>query len=144
MGFSVGAVVGARLASPESTCVAICGDGGFLMHVGEVSTASQKNVGAIWVVWSENDLNMVSQGMGWIFKDGEAYRDYYKIGAPDLVKVAEGLGADAVAVRTPAAFETAFLNAMQAADQGRPQVIVVHEDSSAMPPFYINQFPWNP
>ena len=46
----IGAVIGAKLARPEATCVALTGDGAFLMHGSEISTAKRYGVGAIWIV----------------------------------------------------------------------------------------------
>jgi acetolactate synthase-1/2/3 large subunit len=39
MGYGVPGAVGAKLASPDSTVVALCGDGGFLMTGQEIETA---------------------------------------------------------------------------------------------------------
>ena len=69
MGFAVAAVIGAKIGAPDEDCVALVGDGAFLMHGNEVSTAAQHNIGAIWVVLYDNDLNMVSQGMANFFPD---------------------------------------------------------------------------
>jgi acetolactate synthase-1/2/3 large subunit len=139
MGFGVCAVVGAKIAAPAETCLAIVGDGAFMMHAAEVSTAAAHSVGAIWVVLYDNDLGMVSQGMGQLFPPAADWEDYYALGAPDLVKVAEGFGADAVAVtqtQTPTDFEEALQAAIQNANESsRPQVIVVSIDTQPMPPY---------
>jgi acetolactate synthase-1/2/3 large subunit len=139
MGFGVCAVVGAKIAAPDETCLAIVGDGAFMMHAAEVSTAAAHNVGAIWVVLYDNDLAMVSQGMGQLFPPAADWEDYYALGAPDLVKVAEGFGADAVAIartQTPADFEEALQTAIQNANESsKPQVIVVSVDTQPMPPY---------
>ena len=139
MGFGVCAVVGAKIAAPSETCLAIVGDGAFMMHAAEVSTAAAQKAGAIWVVLYDNDLAMVSQGMGELFPPASGWTDYYSLGAPDLVKVAEGFGADAIAVKKdkgPADFETALKAAIKNADQRKkPQVIVVSIDTQAMPPY---------
>jgi acetolactate synthase-1/2/3 large subunit len=134
MGYATSAVVGAKLAAPDRTCLSIGGDGSFLMHGMEVSTAKQYGAGAIWMVWSENDLNMVSQSMAANFPD-PVWNDYYKLGNPDLVKVAEGLGADSYAVHSPDDLKNALRRAIDGGQKGRPQVIVVYEDPSAVPPF---------
>ena len=139
MGFGVCAVVGAKIAAPTETCLAIVGDGAFMMHAAEVSTAAAQKAGAIWVVLYDNDLAMVSQGMGALFPPALGWTDYYSLGAPDLVKVAEGFGADAIAVtqnQGPADFETALKAAITNADQRKkPQVIVVSIDTQVMPPY---------
>ena len=138
MGFGVGAVIGGKIGAPGQTCLALVGDGAFLMHGAEVSTAAQHGVGAIWVVLQDDDLSMVSQGMGELFPPSASWKQYYKLGAPDLVKFAEGLGAQAVAItraQGPAAFAAALQTALRQAQGKRPQVIVVNIDTAAMPPY---------
>lgn len=151
MGFGVCAVVGAKVAAPDETCLAIVGDGAFMMHAAEVSTAAAQGVegaGAIWVVLSDNDLAMVSQGMGGLFPPSSSWTNYYALGAPDLVKVAEGFGAEAVGIsRTqgPEDFRQALETAIQNANQNnKPQVIVVEIDTQPMPPYGWPQMPAPP
>jgi acetolactate synthase-1/2/3 large subunit len=139
MGFGVAAVIGAKMAQPDKPAVGIVGDGAFMMHGAEISTAAQNGVGAIWVVLNDNDLAMVSQGMAQLLPPAAAWTDYYKLGAPDLVKFAEGLGAQAVAI-TPdqgtSALAEALANALASAQSTRrPQVIVVHIDTKPAPPY---------
>ena len=135
MGFAVGAVVGAKLALPGSPCVAICGDGAFVMHAGEVATASQYGLGAIWVVLADSDLAMVSQGMA-TFYPGMNWSDYYTSGAPDLVGLGKSLGANAVLVDDAANLNAAVAAAL-AGSASAPQVIVVKVDPAAIPPYYV-------
>ena len=135
MGFAVGAVIGAKLALPKSTCVAITGDGAFVMHAGEVATATQYGANAIWVVLADADLAMVSQGMGQ-FYPGLNWTDYYKSGAPDLVGLSKSLGAQATLVSDEAALGTALTAALAGAASA-PQVVVVTVDPAAEPPYYV-------
>ncbi|CAH0350829.1 thiamine pyrophosphate-binding protein [Aquabacterium sp. CECT 9606] len=139
MGFAVAAVIGAKLAAPEQPCLAIVGDGAFMMHGAEISTAAQNGVGAIWVVLNDNDLAMVSQGMAQLLPPAAAWTDYYQLGRPDLVKFAEGLGAQAVAIgpdQGTSALAEALSNALASAQSNRrPQVIVVHIDTKPAPPY---------
>lgn len=140
MGFAVAAVVGAKLAAPERVCLAIVGDGAFLMHGTEVSTAAAYGLGAIWVVLDNQDLGMVSQGMGHFFadpKDPGAWTDYYSLGHNDLAAMARALGADAYTVHSVGDMRHALASALNAADTARkPQVIVVHIDKTPLPPYY--------
>jgi acetolactate synthase-1/2/3 large subunit len=139
MGVAVAGVIGAKLGAPDRTCVAIVGDGAFLMHGNEVSTAAQYGVGAIWIVLDDNDLAMVSQGMNQVFggPDPSFWHDYYQIGAPDLVCFAQALGADAYSVHSPEDMRQAFPLAIERArEERRPQVIVAHIDTSEVPPYY--------
>jgi acetolactate synthase-1/2/3 large subunit len=136
MGFGVAGVIGGKLAAPERTCVAIVGDGAFLMHGNEVSTAAQVGAGAIWIVLADNDLAMVSQGMNQFFPDSAGWKDFYKIGNPDVAKLAAALGADAYDARSPAEVRRAFEQALTASACGKPQVIVAHIDTNEIPPYY--------
>ena len=99
-----------------------------------LATACQYRAGAIWMVWSENDLNMVTQAMATNFP-APGWDDYYQLGNPDLVKIAEGYGATAYLVRTPAELKKALASAIEGGAKGQPQVIVVKQDASAKPPF---------
>ena len=134
MGFAVCAVVGARYGRPDRLCVALVGDGALLMHLGEISTAAANNIGAIWVVLNDNELNMVSQGMNTFLPDAVPYS--YPLGKPDLCKVAEGLGADGHEVKEPADFAPAWEAAVRGAAVGRPQVIIAKVDPKAAPPYW--------
>lgn len=139
MGFGVGAVIGGKMGAPDKDCVAVVGDGAFMMQGAEISTAAQNKVGAVWIVLYDNDLAMVSQGMGDLFPPAESWDDYYKLGSPDLVKFSEGLGADAVAVghdEGPEGMREKLAKALaQAKKLNKPQVVVLHIDTVAQPKF---------
>ena len=139
MGYGVGAVIGGKIGAPDKVCVSVVGDGAFMMHCGEISTAAAQGVGAIIIVLYDNDLSMVSQGMADLFPADASWREYYALGAPDLVKVAEGFGADAVAItkdQGPVEFGNALRTAITQADtHKRPQVIVAHIDTMPSPPY---------
>lgn len=139
MGFGVGAVVGAKFAAPGKVCLAVVGDGAFLMHGAEVSTAQANRLGAIWVVLNDDDLHMVTQGMSILHPDHaepKVYDQLYGLGKPDLVKFAEGLGADAHGIDDPAALAALMPKVLAAAAKGRPQVIVARIDRKQLPPYY--------
>jgi acetolactate synthase-1/2/3 large subunit len=138
MGFAVGAVIGAKLAAPDAVCLAITGDGAFLMHGNEVSTAEASNLGAIWVVLDNNDLAMVSQGMNRFFPDKSGiWNDYYALGKPDIAQFARSLGADAYEVLSVEDMQHALGAAINASRiNGKPQVIAVHIDPKQIPPYY--------
>jgi acetolactate synthase-1/2/3 large subunit len=140
MGFAVGAVVGAKIGDPDATCVAVVGDGAFLMQVGEVATAAQYGIGAIWVVLADHDLKMVSQGMAH-FTGDPSFEDYYRLAWADLGKVAEGLGATAYVASAPDEVEAALRSAVAGAEDGVPQVVSVTIDSAEMPPYYTPRYP---
>ena len=135
MGFAVAGVVGGKLAAPDAACVAVVGDGAFLMHGTEISTAAHQSAGAIWIVLDDGDLTMVSQGQEEFFGTLD-WTDYYSLGNNDLVGFATALGASAVEVTDAGALPAALQAALAGAATGTPQVIAVKVDPSAEPPYY--------
>lgn len=138
MGFAVGAVIGAKMGAPDKTCVAFVGDGAFLMHGAEISTAQAHNVGAIWIVLDDADLHMVSQGMQYLYPDpNDVWDGLYRLGTPDLVKFAQALGADAYLIDSPQQLQELMPKVIDAADnQNRPQVIVAKINQSSLDPYF--------
>ena len=140
MGFAVGAVVGAKIGCPDTTCIGIVGDGAMMMFGAEISTAKQYKVGAIWIVLYDNNLSMVSQGMEHYFpaKDGPSvWTKLYELGEPDLVGYSKSLGADAYTVNSPQDFEKIMPVVLQRANVDHvPQVIIANIDRNAVPPYY--------
>ncbi len=138
MGWGVCASIGAKMASPDRTVLTVCGDGAFLMHGAEVSTAAAHNAGTIFVVLNDNDLGMVSQGMNQFFPDASGgWNDYYALGKPDIARYAQALGAEAYNVSSVEDMQHALGAALRAsALDVKPQVIVVHIDAQQIPPFY--------
>ena len=105
MGFGVGAAMGAKRGAPDRTCVGVVGDGAFMMHGNEVSTAHAHRIGVIWVVLNDDDLHMVTQGQENFFpdkKDPDVWEHLYRLGNPDIAAFARALGAEAYEVSSPA------------------------------------------
>lgn len=61
MGYSLPAAIGAKLASPESQVVAVCGDGSFQMQMMELATAVQHGINVKVIVMVNNYLGMVRE-----------------------------------------------------------------------------------
>ena len=124
MGWAPAAVVGAAIGSPETICISISGDGGFMMNGNEVSTAARYNIGAVWVVFYNNTLADVEMQLKKEF-GGTGWMDMYQLGSPSLVDVAKGLGADAVETASIDIFRQAFAASLTNAKlKNKPQVIV--------------------
>jgi len=141
MGFGVGAVIGGKLGRPDRTCVGFVGDGAFLMHGAEVSTAKRFNVGAIFVVLQDDDLHMVSQGMGYLYPNPsdppDVWEDMYGLGNADLVKFAESLGADAYGIDSPADLKALMPAVLERANkENRPQVIIARINKKSLDPYF--------
>jgi acetolactate synthase-1/2/3 large subunit len=135
MGWANAAVIGAKIACPQVPCATLTGDGGFLMNAVEIATAARYRVGAIWIVANDNYFNTVRLGMHSSFRCDYAGQEDFSLGDPDLVKVAEGLGADARRVTRPSDLRGALDDAERAARDGRPQLLCVPIDPDEVPPF---------
>jgi acetolactate synthase I/II/III large subunit len=60
MGFALPGAIGAKLAFPDRKVVAICGDGGFLMNVQEMETASRIGTNIVVIVWEDGGYGLIS------------------------------------------------------------------------------------
>lgn len=52
MGFATSGILGAKLAAPERPCVAVVGDGSFLMTPHALLTAVEYDIPVVWIVWN--------------------------------------------------------------------------------------------
>jgi len=97
MGYGVPAAVAAKLAAPDRTVVACCGDGGFLMTGQEVETAARYGA-AITVVVFRNGLHGT---IAMHQKQALGRTAGVKIGEVDLAGYARSLGAEGHTVQDP-------------------------------------------
>lgn len=65
MGFGLPAALAAALVSRDTQIVCITGDGGFLMHAGEMITARRYGLKIIVVVMSDGELNLIKVKQSW-------------------------------------------------------------------------------
>ena len=54
MGFATSGILGAKLAAPDRPCVAVVGDGSFLMTPHALATAVEYDIPVVWVVWNNH------------------------------------------------------------------------------------------
>jgi acetolactate synthase I/II/III large subunit len=97
MGYGVPAAVAAKLAAPDRTVVACCGDGGFLMTGQEIETALRYGA-AITVVVFRNRLHGT---IAMHQKQALGRTAGVEIGEVDLAGYARSLGAEGHTVRDP-------------------------------------------
>lgn len=103
MGYGLPASVGAQVARPKDTVVAIVGDGGFQMTSQELMTIMQYKLPIKIVIVNNGYLGMVRQWQE-IFKD----RRYSSVDLsinPDFVKLAGAYGMKAVRIEDPSKLE---------------------------------------
>jgi acetolactate synthase-1/2/3 large subunit len=62
MGFGPTAIIGAKLAEPQTACISVTGDGGFQMVCQEVLTAVEWKVPVVWIVFNNLSLQAIREG----------------------------------------------------------------------------------
>lgn len=139
MGFGVCGVLGAQLAAPERPCVAVVGDGGFMMAPHVVATAVEYDLPCIWIVWNNFAWGAIRDLQYGLFEGREIGTAFYKGNQgpggerynPDFAAWARACGADGITVTRSedlaGAVETALRNR-------RPCVIDLHVDADVRPP----------
>ena len=97
MGFGAPAALGAKLALPERTVVALVGDGGFGQNPALLATAFEEDIAVIWVIMNNYAFGTIAglekahygTTFGTVFeKDGKPY-------SPDYAAIARAYGIEA-------------------------------------------------
>lgn len=129
MGYAVAASIGAKLAVPERSVVAIVGDGSFLMNGMEVATAVNYNIPVIWVIMNNSMLGMVYHGWK-LLGSPEGFQPRFK--QVNFVKIAEGLGARGIRITRPDEINKKMMDDIILS--GKPTILDVIIDSEEVPP----------
>jgi len=90
MGYSIPAAIGAKLAAPSRTVIAVCGDGSFQMEMMELGTMRQNNLDVKMVVMTNNKLGLVKEIQRKSYKDNEIAVDL--TGSPSVTGIAAAYG----------------------------------------------------
>jgi len=114
MGFGFPAAIGAQFAHPESTVIAVVGDGGFQMTLNELATAVIHKLPIKILVLNNHYLGMVRQWQELFFDNRESGVDL--LGNPDFSKLAEAYGAVGLTVKRPADVRRTLERAMEITD----------------------------
>ncbi len=86
MGFGLPAAIGAKLARPQDTVLAVCGDGSFMMNVQELATIKRFRLPVKIVIIDNQRLGMVKQWQQLFFS--ERYSETDLSDNPDFVALA--------------------------------------------------------
>ena len=130
MGFGLGAALGARVGTGETT-VLITGDGSFGMNLNELATAVTHNIPVIIVIMNNGVLGMVRQWQT-LFFGGRYSNTVISNRKTDFVKLADAFGAVGMRASTPQEFDDAFARALEL---GRPVIIdtIIDKDEFVLP-----------
>ena len=121
LGCALPGAIGAKLAMPEKTVVALVGDGGFMFTVNELATAVEEGLSIPIVIWHNHSYAMI--------RDGMVKRGIPEIGvnpkAPDFVKLADAFGCPGIKADSEPGFRDALREAML---RSGPTLIIATEN----------------
>ncbi|MBI1355284.1 MAG: biosynthetic-type acetolactate synthase large subunit [Acidobacteria bacterium] len=122
MGFGLPAAMGAAVANPDKTVVALCGDGGFMMAQPELATIAANNLPVKVVIMNNGTLGMVRQWQELFYK--ERYSQVQMSdGFPDIPMLAAAFGLKGTTVRNPADLDDKLREAFE---EPGPFVLNIH------------------
>ncbi len=129
LGYAFPTALGAKVARPRQQVVALCGDGGFMYNVQELSTAVQQGIHVLTLVFNNNSCGASEWHQTHDYNGRYIGTDLHN---PDFVQLAESFGA--VGMRTePEDLDTSLQEALAV---NAPVVLEVMLPN-LMPPFHI-------
>ena len=136
MGFGVCGVLGAKLAAPDRPCVAVCGDGGFMMRPDVLCTAVEYDIPAIWLIWNNFAYGAIRDLQTGLLSKREIATSFVRQSSgefynPDFVALARACGVEGIRVERPADLPGAIEAAIKA---NAPFVLDVHVNRDIKPP----------
>jgi acetolactate synthase I/II/III large subunit len=88
MGFALPCAIAAKLVHPDRRVVTVNGDGGFMMNVQELETASRLKTPIVNVIWENRQFGSI------LWKQDKKFGEHFGVDFtnPDFVKLAESFG----------------------------------------------------
>lgn len=136
LGFDLPAAIGAKVACPDCTAVAVMGDGGVGFMIEELAMACQHKVPIVVLVINNGYLSLIRQNQRYAYEYEYGVDLTYDGRGVDFVRLAESFGAYGERVTEPGALRAAFARAVaQGEEHGRPaliDIVVERETDGAM------------
>ena len=125
--------IGAQLGCPDALCIDIAGEASIQMNIQELGTATQYRLPVKIFILNNEYMGMVRQWQDLTY--GGRYAESYSDSLPDFVKLAEGMGCDAVRVTKSAELADAYKRGLSATGASLIEVMV----DSAVPLLYTQK-----
>ena len=132
LGFDLPAAIGAKVACPEKTVVAVMGDGGVGFMIEEMAMACQHDVPIIVVVVNNGYLSLIRQNQRYAYEYEYAVDLTYHGAGVDFVRLAEAFGAYGERVTRPEEIGPAFDRAAKCGKPALIDIVVERETDAAM------------
>ena len=132
LGYGLGLVLGAKLASPDKTVINIMGDAAFGMAGLDIETAVRSQIGILTIILNNGVMTHYHAHMPYATKHWGSNKF-----TGNYARVAEGLGAHAQRVETPDQIRPAIRQALEAAKAGRPAVLdMITKEEEDVPKYW--------
>ncbi|WP_455198646.1 acetolactate synthase large subunit [Kaarinaea lacus] len=89
MGIAVPGAIGARLACPDKSVVAVTGDGGFMMNLQEIETCVRLQIPIVVLIWNDSGYGLIE----WKQLAQFGRSSHVDFENPDFIQLAESFGA---------------------------------------------------
>jgi acetolactate synthase-1/2/3 large subunit len=130
LGFGIPLAIGAKLAHPERFCLNVMGDGAFGMSGTDIETAARSGVAITTIVLNNGHMATYPHGSP---MDPTTARLEFGVTTMqgDYAKIAEGMGAVGITVRTATELHDALVRARALNGEGTTVLIDVHANIEA-------------
>jgi acetolactate synthase-1/2/3 large subunit len=129
MGYAIPAALALQLHEPNRKIVSLCGDGGFMMRLPELSTAMQYRLPIVMVIFSDGRLSLIDVKQ--IKKNYETPRGT-AFARPNYRDLGKSFGIPTWSVDTEDELRAALASALNASD-GLPKIIEARIDPAPFP-----------
>jgi acetolactate synthase-1/2/3 large subunit len=116
MGIAIPGAVAAKLVHPDRKIVAVTGDGGFMMNMQELETATRLKTPFVTIIFNDGGYGLIE----WKQNLHYGASAYVRFGNPDFVKLAQSMGLIGYRIESAADFVPTLKEAL---DQDLPVVI---------------------
>jgi acetolactate synthase-1/2/3 large subunit len=135
MGFATSGILGAKLAAPDRPCVAVVGDGSFLMTPHALLTAVEYDIPVVWVVWNNKGYCSIRDLQVGLFGGRELATNFMhdasqELYSADFAMMAKSMGVESARVDAASALEDALDHAIRA---NKPYLLEVPVDREVRP-----------
>lgn len=132
LGYDLPAAIGAKVARPEATVVAVMGDFGVGFMIEELAMACQHQVPIIVLIINNGYLSLIRQNQRYVYEYEYAVDTTYNGLGVDWVRLAESFGAYAERVTRPEDLKLAFARAERCGKPAVIDIIVERETDCSM------------
>jgi acetolactate synthase-1/2/3 large subunit len=86
--YSLPAAIGAKIGRPDRPCLTLCGDGGIISAIGELTTIVKYNIPVVIFVHNNNSFGILED----VMNNNYGIKDFMTLNNPDFCKLANAFG----------------------------------------------------